>query len=209
MVEEAGSEVYSAVADVRDLDALRQAFEKGRAEFGGVDIVLANAGIFPVSTDPSPSAWSDTIDVNLTGVYNTLTVAAPAFAEQGRGGSIVITSSTAALRGTGTDSPGLLGYIASKLGVIGLMRSYANLLAPFNVRVNTVHPTGVRTPMVTNPAVQSFLVGLGDFQSRHNALPVDMLEPIDVSNAIAWLVSDEARYVTGIELVVDAGFINT
>jgi SDR family mycofactocin-dependent oxidoreductase len=208
LVESVGSEASTAVADVRDPEGLRDAFEKGRAEFGGVDIVLANAGIFPISKDPAPSVWNDVLDVNLTGVYNTLTVVAPTLVEQGRGGSIVITSSTAALRGTGTDSPGLLGYITSKMGVIGLMRSYANLLGPHGVRVNTVHPTGVRTAMVTNPAAQEFLSGMATFVNHQNVLPVDMLEPLDVSNAIAWLVSDEARYVTGTELVVDAGFIN-
>ena len=168
-VEAAGGEVCSAVADVRDCDSLRGALEKGFAEFGRLDIVLANAGIFPVSVEPTPAAWHDTLDVNLTGVYNTLAVVAPLFTASGQGGSVVITSSTAALRSTSTDSPGLLAYIASKLGVIGLMRAYANHLAPYKVRVNTVHPTGVRTEMVTNPAVQEFLAGLSGFSRAHNA----------------------------------------
>ena len=121
----------------------------------------------------------------------------------------MLTSSTAGNNGIGGRRPGGLGYTAAKHGVVGLMRSYANSLARYSIRVNTVHPTGVRTPMVINDAMQEFLradPGLG--RGIVNALPVDMVEPIDISNAIAWPVSDEARYVTGVILPVDAGFSN-
>jgi len=149
------------------------------------------------------------LDVNLTGVHHTIEVTTPSMIEHGRGGAIVITSSTAGINGIGGGQPGGLGYTASKHGVVGLMRSYANLLAQHSIRVNTVHPAGVNTPMVVNEVMQEFLAAdpqLSDAMS--NALPVDMIESVDISNAILWLVSDEARYVTGVTLPVDAGYTN-
>ena len=174
-----------------------------------MDIVLANAGIAPMSTREQHAAWQDVIDVNLTGVFNTVETAIPSMIERGKGGAIVLTSSTAGINGIGGPSRGGLGYTASKHGVVGLMRSYANNLAPHSIRVNSVHPTGVRTPMVVNDVMQEFLGqdrSLSDLMP--NALPVDMVEPVDVSNAILWLVSDDARYVTGITVPVDAGYTN-
>ncbi len=121
----------------------------------------------------------------------------------------MLTSSTAGINGIGGPSRGGLGYTAAKHGLVGLMRSYANNLAPHSIRVNTVHPTGVNTPMVANEAMQEFLAQDPSLSNAMaNALPVDMLEPVDLSNAILWLVSDEARYVTGITVPVDAGFTN-
>jgi SDR family mycofactocin-dependent oxidoreductase len=201
--------IFVQKADVRDAAALKSALEAGIAQLGPVDIVLANAGIAPMSMTPQEQEWQDVVDVNLTGVYNTVRVAVPAMIERGRGGAIVLTSSTAGINGIGGDTPGGLGYTAAKHGVVGLMRSYANILAPHNIRVNSVHPTGVNTPMVVNDAMQAFLQNdptLG--QAMANALPVEMVEPIDISNAILWLVSDDARYVTGVILPVDAGFTN-
>ena len=157
----------------------------------------------------SVEAWQDVIDVNLTGVFNTVETAIPSMIERGQGGAIVLTSSTAGINGIGGASRGGLGYTASKHGVVGLMRSYANTLAPHSIRVNSVHPTGVRTPMVVNEVMQQFLESdpaMG--QAMANALPVDMVEPVDISNAILWLVSDDGRYVTGITVPVDAGFTN-
>jgi NAD(P)-dependent dehydrogenase (short-subunit alcohol dehydrogenase family) len=121
----------------------------------------------------------------------------------------VLTSSTAGLTGIGGNTPGGIGYTAAKHGVVGLMRAYANYLAPYSIRVNTVHPTGVNTPMVVNEFMQQFLQAdpaMG--QAMANALPVELVEPVDISNAIVWLVSDAARYVTGVTLPVDAGFVN-
>ncbi|WP_067674483.1 mycofactocin-coupled SDR family oxidoreductase [Nocardia miyunensis] len=207
-VEALGRRVWTAVADVRDADGLGKALTAGIDHLGRLDIVLANAGIAPMSVSDHPDAWRDVIDVNLTGVQNTLQAVAPAMIAQGGGGSIVITSSTMGLAGVGTDKPGALAYAASKHGVVGLMRAYANLLAPHSIRVNTVHPAGVGTAMVVNPAMQEYLESIGTQSGGGNALPVDMIEPIDVSNAIAWLVSDAARYVTGVTLPVDAGYIN-
>ncbi|RZS64659.1 SDR family mycofactocin-dependent oxidoreductase [Agromyces ramosus] len=208
-VEELDRRIHAVEADVRDRDALQAAFDAGVAELGRVDIVLANAGIAPLSMNPVPEEWQDVIDVNLTGVYHTVEVAKPSMIEGGRGGAIVLTSSTAGLAGIGGSTPGGLGYTAAKHGVVGLMRSYANQLAEHSIRVNTIHPTGVNTPMVVNDVMQEFLQSdpqLG--QAMANALPVDMIEAVDLSNAILWLVSDAARYVTGVTLPVDAGFLN-
>jgi NAD(P)-dependent dehydrogenase (short-subunit alcohol dehydrogenase family) len=154
-------------------------------------------------------AWQDVIDVNLTGVFNTVETAIPSMIERGQGGAIVLTSSTAGNNGIGGPTRGGLGYTAAKHGVVGLMRSYANILAPHSIRVNTVHPTGVNTPMIVNAVMEEFLAQDPQMSNAiANALPVPMVEPIDISNAIAWLVSDDARYVTGVMLPVDAGFTN-
>jgi len=208
-VEALDRRIYTAQADVRDEAQLKQAFKAGVAEIGPVDIVLANAGIAPMSLHPVPQEWQDVIDVNLTGVYNTVQTAVPSMIERGQGGAIVLTSSTAGINGIGGPTPGGLGYTAAKHGVVGLMRSYANVLAPHNIRVNTVHPTGVRTPMVVNDVMAEFLAQDPQMSNATaNALPVDLVEPVDISNAIVWLVSNDARYVTGVTLPVDAGFTN-
>jgi len=208
-VEALDRRIVAREADVRDEAAAQAAFDAGVAELGGVDIVLANAGIAPMMVPGTTQDWQDVLDVNLTGVFNTVEVAIPAMVARGQGGAIVLTSSTAGNNGIGGRSRGSLGYTAAKHGVVGLMRAYANRLAPHSIRVNTVHPTGVRTPMIINDAMTEFLEQdpqLGN--ALANALPVDMIEPIDVSNAILWLVSDDARYVTGIQVPVDAGFSN-
>jgi SDR family mycofactocin-dependent oxidoreductase len=208
-VEALDRRIYTAQADVRDEAQLKQAFKAGVAEIGPVDIVLANAGICHMSLHPVPHEWQDVIDVNLTGVYNTVETAVPSMIERGQGGAIVLTSSTAGINGIGGSTPGGLGYTAAKHGVVGLMRSYANILAPHSIRVNTVHPTGVRTPMVVNDVMAEFLAQDPQMSNAMaNALPVDLVEPVDISNAIVWLVSDDARYVTGVTLPVDAGFAN-
>jgi len=209
LVEALDRRIHAVQADVRDRDALQAAFDGGVAELGPVDIVLANAGIAPLTMQPDPQEWFDVIDVNLTGVYHTVEVAKPSMIEAGRGGAMVLTSSTAGLAGIGGETPGGLGYTAAKHGVVGLMRSYANQLAKHSIRVNTVHPTGVNTPMVVNDIMQQFLQADPQMgQAMANALPVDMIEAVDISNAIVWLVSDAARYVTGVTLPVDAGFLN-
>ena len=210
-VEALDRRIFAAQADVRDEAQLKQAFEQGTAELGPVDIVLANAGIAPMDLPGRErhEAWQDVIDVNLTGVFNTVETAIPSMIERGQGGAIVLTSSTAGITGIGGPTRGGLGYTASKHGVVGLMRSYANTLAPHSIRVNSVHPTGVNTPMVVNDLMAEFLAQDPQMSNAMaNALPVDMVEPVDISNAIVWLVSDDARYVTGVTLPVDAGFTN-
>lgn len=212
LVEQAGGKMLAIEADVRDRPALAQVVDQGVAEFGGLDIVLANAGIMAVTRPQQQDyqGWVDSIDIMLSGVYNTIEAALPSLRERGTGGSIVITGSTAGLiamlRNPDTVSPGFAGYIAAKHGVVGLMKMYALSQATFNIRVNAVHPTGVNTPMVVNDAFPPFIAGdpilSADAQNR---LDVRLIEPVDVSNAIVWLCSDHARYVTGINLPVDAG----
>ena len=208
-VEALDRRIFTAQADVRDETALRDAFAAGTAEIGPVDIVLANAGIAPMAVHERPGAWRDVIDVNLSGVFYTVETAIPSMIARGKGGAIVLTSSTAGLNGIGGSTRGGLGYAAAKHGVVGLMRSYANTLASHSIRVNSVHPTGVNTPMVVNEIAAGFIAMDPQLSNAMaNALPVPMIEPEDVSNAIAWLVSDDARYVTGVTLSVDAGFTN-
>jgi SDR family mycofactocin-dependent oxidoreductase len=215
LVEDLGRRIVARPADVRDLDAVQAVFDEGLAEFGRVDIVLANAGIMPIIGEPSTrlAAWHEAIDIMLTGVLYTIEAAIPTLIAQGDGGSVVITSSLAGLRAPmrtmDMKSPGLLGYFASKHGVVGLMRAYANVLAPYGIRCNTVHPTGVNTPMVANPEFGALAAERPEFvEAMRNALPVPMVEPEDISNAILYLCSDAGRYVTGAAMPVDAGAAN-
>ena len=209
-VEALDRRIFARQVDVRDMAALQVAFNDGVAELGGVDIVLANAGIAPLGSATSDEQqFNDVVAVNLFGVWATLRVAVPTMMQQGRGGAIVLTSSTSGLKGMAGGTGGMEGYTAAKHGVVGLMRSYAQLLAPHNIRVNTVHPTGVNTPMVVNDFMSEFLASVSSEETSilTNAMPVEMVEPVDISNAILWLVSDEARYVTGITVPVDAGYL--
>jgi SDR family mycofactocin-dependent oxidoreductase len=208
-VEALGRRMVARQADVRDVKALRQAFDHGVKELGPVEIVLANAGIGPGGMASSQQQWDEVVGVNLTGVWNTCRVATPTMIDQGRGGAIVLTSSTGGLTGAGMDAPGMLAYTAAKHGVIGLMRSLANALAPHFIRVNSVAPTTVRTPMAGDGNVAAIIEHAPALAgSLQNAIPVEAIDPIDVSNAILWLVSDEARYVTGTVIPVDAGNVN-
>lgn len=209
LVEAAGRRIVAKQVDVRDRAALRSVIADGEAELGGIDIVVANAGIAPVgSPEPNPDATlRDVIDVNLIGAWNTVHEAAPGMIERARGGSIVLISSTQGLTGRGGDgSAAVTGYAASKHGMVGLMRSFANWLAPHRIRVNSIHPTGVRTPMITNEVVTNYARRASSASMSTNALPVDVLEPEDISNAVAFLISDQGRFITGVTLPVDAGF---
>ena len=209
-VQALGRAIVATPADVRDVDQLRKAFEAGVSELGPVDIVLANAGIGPGGTAvPEEQQWDEVIGVNLTGVWNTGRVAIPSMIERKQGGAIVLTSSTGGLVGPGAGHAGMLGYVAAKHGVIGLMRSWSNYLAPHFIRVNTVAPTTVRTPMAGGGNVSAIIEHAPELaNSLMNAMPVEAVDPIDISNAIAWLVSDDARYVTGTVVPVDAGNVN-
>jgi len=210
LVEKEGRRAVAKVADVRDYEALTRAVAKGVAELGnGLDLVIANAGIItfgPVDSTPQ-QIFQDTLDVNLTGVWNTLEASVPILVEQGRGGSMVITGSTNSyMAKTLESSAGSRSYVASKHGVIGLMRSYALHLGPHSIRVNAVEPTSVNTMLINNDAALKLIE---QEQPRHydvsNLLDVWAVEPEDISAAVKWLCSDAARYVTGIELRVDAG----
>ena len=210
LVEETGARIVACQADVRDRDAVKAAVRSGTEALGDrLDIVIANAGIAPMA---APEAWQDVIDVNLTGIYHTIDVAMKPMIKFGNGGSIVLTSSVAGLVGLGSPVGGSVGYAAAKHGIVGLMRVYANFLAPYSIRVNSVHPAGVNTPMIDNEFTRSWLDGIAQESQggpdMGNALPVQALEPEDIANAAFWLVSDAARYVTGVTLPVDAGYVN-
>ena len=210
LVEDTGARIVAKEADVRDRASLSDAVQAGVDELGRLDIVVANAGIAPMQS--GDDGWRDVIDVNLTGVYNTIKAAIPTLIKQGAGGSIVLISSAAGLAGVGSPDAGSVGYAAAKHGVVGLMRVYANLLAKQNIRVNSIHPTGVETPMIDNDFTRGWLAKMAAESdspgSMGNALPVEVLQPEDIANAVAWLVSDQARYITGVTLPVDAGFLN-
>jgi SDR family mycofactocin-dependent oxidoreductase len=220
-VEELDRRIVTAQADVRDLARLTEVVRSGVAELGGLDIVCANAGIWAVGAEAGtgrelrPGIWDETIAINLTGVWNTFEATVPILVEAGRGGAIVITSSTAGLKGMATlgDFDSLAqaaqtAYTAAKHGVVGLMRNYALQLAPHSIRVNTVHPTGVETPMIVNDVTTTLMESFPGFADlTRNPMPVDVVEPRDISNAILYLVSDAGRYVTGVTLPVDAGFL--
>jgi SDR family mycofactocin-dependent oxidoreductase len=208
-VKDLGRRIVTVEVDVRDGHALRQAFDDGTAELGPVTIVVANAGIGPGGAASAEQQWDEVIDVNLKGVWNTGRVAIPSMIDNGRGGAIVLTSSTGGLMGAPSNVAGMLGYTAAKHGVIGLMRSWANYLAPHNIRVNSVAPTTVRTPMANDGDLSMITKYAPELvNSLTNAMPVDAVDAMDVANAVAWLVSDDASYVTGTVVPVDAGNLN-
>jgi SDR family mycofactocin-dependent oxidoreductase len=199
-----GRRVVARQADVRDREQLNAALAQGVAELGRLDIVVANAGICVLAAwdEVTPEVWRDTIDTNLTGAWNTMTVAAPHLIAAG-GGTIIATGSTCGVKGNPFFGP----YVASKHGLVGIAKTMANELAQHSIRVNVVHPTGVETDLTkglarideliqTNPRLGGAFV---------NALPVDRIQAGDVSNVVLFLATDESRYMTGAELVVDAG----
>lgn len=213
LVEKAGRRIVATAVDVRDAAGLSQAVDDGVAEFGRLDIVVANAGIFGTPAkvwEMSDELWQTTIDVNLTGVFNTLRSAVPHLLATGEGGSVIITSSAAGLKGV----PHYGSYAASKHGVLGLARTVAMELAEHRIRVNTVHPGNVDTDMIINDT--TFRVFRPDLEhpskedvrdsfASTNLLPVPWVSPAEIANAVLWLASDESRFVTGVALPVDAG----
>jgi SDR family mycofactocin-dependent oxidoreductase len=191
LVEAQDRRIYSAVVDVRDREALAAAVDQGVAELGRLDIVSANASICTVQA----------LDVNLTGVYHTCMVAIPHLLAGG-GGSIVITGSSASVKGL----PFYLPYVASKHALVGVARSLALELSDRNIRVNLIHPTGVDTAQGNSVMLPELLAGRPDLGPIFmNSLPVTRIQSIDVSNALVFLVSEEARYMTGAAIVLDAG----
>jgi (+)-trans-carveol dehydrogenase len=211
-VEAAGGKIVASAADVRDKGSLAQALDKGIAEFGGLDVVLANAGIahYPNGALSIGEAdWQTVLDINLTGVWNTCKVALPRLEERG-GGSIVLTGSTCSLKGYGS----IVHYVAAKHGVMGLTKSLALEFGMKNIRVNSVHPGTVDTPMIHSqllyklfcpdketPTVEDFSAAM---QATH-IMPLPWVEVSDVTNAVLFLASDEARAMTGVALPVDLG----
>ncbi|TSD95060.1 NAD(P)-dependent oxidoreductase [Skermania sp. ID1734] len=210
-VRTTGARIITKTVDVRDGDALRAATDQAVAEFGGLDIVCATAGITSSAPalDLDEQTWRTMLDVNLTGVWQTCKAAAPHLIARGSG-SMILTSSIAGLRGL----VGVAHYTAAKHGVVGLMRSLAKELAPHNVRVNSIHPTNVDTPMIQNDMVRKAFrpdlenptrAEFAEAAMTMNMLPIPWIEAVDVANAALFLASDEARYITGLTLPVDAG----
>lgn len=214
LVEAEGGKMVGSVADVRDFHALKAAVDTGVEHFGRLDIVCANAGIAAMAfreltVEEELQMWTDVVDVNLVGSFHTAKATMPHLIAGERGGCIIFTSSTAGLRGFGGTQGGGLGYAASKHGIVGLMRTLSNALAPHSIRVNTVHPTAVNTMMAVNPAMTAFLENYpGGGPHLQNPMPVSLLEPEDISAAIVYLASDAGKYVTGVAFPVDAGFCN-
>ena len=213
-IESLGRRAVLERADVRDPAAVRKVVAEVLDTLGRIDVVLTNAGVFSVG-DPltlSAETWQDVLDVNLTGVWNTVQACLPAMVGSGNGGSIVMTSSIGGLQGL-LQCP---HYVASKHGVIGLMRALANELAPHRIRVNAVCPTNVNTPMIQNQAnYRTFRPDLEepqredivDVAASMHLINVPWVEPEDVTAAALWLSSDAARYLTGVALPVDAGLL--
>ncbi|MEA1015346.1 mycofactocin-coupled SDR family oxidoreductase [Sphingosinicella sp. LY1275] len=211
-VEACGRQIVARHADIRDLGALEAALAEGVERFGRLDYVCANAGIagMGLADTLSEAQWDTMIEVNLSGAWRTVRAAIPHLKRQ-KGGAIVFTASATGLKAL----PGVAHYSAAKHGVIGLMHALAAELGPHWIRVNAVCSTTVRTPLIEHEA--HFKLFRPDLEhptaadvekaaARINALPVPWIEASDVSNAILWLCSDEARYVTGAALPVDAGF---
>ena len=216
-VEKLDRRILATETDVRDGTAVTKAVDDGVAELGRLDVVVANAGItsYVPADQMAEETWVTTIATNLTGVWHVCRAAMPHMITAGRGGSIVLTSSSAAHIGL----PNLAHYSAAKGGVVGLMQSLAVELGPHMIRVNTIHPTAVRTPMALNqPTYDLFLPGAGlsaespDDEAKVaeafkglNALPIPWVEPEDIANAAIFLSSDQGRYISGTQLRVDAG----
>ncbi|MEQ3549626.1 mycofactocin-coupled SDR family oxidoreductase [Pseudonocardia nematodicida] len=213
-VEERGGRIVTTVADVRDTDALDAAVRAGLDAFGRLDVVCANAGIssFGKAWELSEQQWQTLIDTNLTGVWRTLKAAIPTMIEADNGGSLIITASFAANKGV----PNIAHYVASKHGVVGLMRTLAAELAEHRIRANTVNPSSVGTGMFFNPQTYGFFrpdlenpgkEDMAEVADVLNLLPVPWMEPEDISAAVVYLASDESRYVTGSQIAVDAGAV--
>ncbi|BBY37991.1 oxidoreductase [Mycobacterium mantenii] len=205
--------IFTAEVDVRDYDALKAAVDTGVEQLGRLDIIVANAGtaMGGATLDQTTERhWQDMMDVNLSGVWKTVKAGVPHMVSGGRGGSIILTSSVGGLKAY----PQTGNYIAAKHGVVGLMRTFAVELGQHMIRVNSVHPTHVNTPMVMNET--TFNMFRPDLENpgpddiapicqMFHTLPIPWVEPEDISNAVLFLASDESRYITGVTLPIDAG----
>ena len=212
-VESLDRRIHAAKADTRDEAALTAAVAAGVEELGRLDIVVANAGIGSMpskSHELSREIWQQMIDINLTGLWQTCKAALPHILAGGRGGAMLLTSSAAGLQAYAN----IAHYVSAKHGVVGLMKTLAVEYGPDNIRVNSLHPTQVNTAMIQNEATYRLFVPDADnpseddfapvSQSMH-VLPVPWVEPVDVSRAVVFLASDDARYITGVPLPIDAG----
>ncbi|MBB0990229.1 SDR family mycofactocin-dependent oxidoreductase [Dietzia maris] len=213
LVKETGRRIVAREVDVRDLDALTKAVDEGVAELGSLNIIVANAGIFTFGQDTHKvpqTAWHDIQDINLTGVWHTYAAGAEHLIGAGKGGSVIIISSLAGFKGLAN----VAAYTSAKHGIVGLMKVLANELGPHGIRVNTIHPNSIDTEMVKNQAAYKLFRPELDEPTAEDAEPAfaslnpmdkAWIEPEHVSNAVAWLASDEAYYVSGAQLPVDGG----
>jgi SDR family mycofactocin-dependent oxidoreductase len=210
-----GRTAVTVEADVRDVDAVVAGIAAATEHFDRLDVLVANAGVLgsaKPSWEMTLTEWNAVLETNLTGVWASTKACIPKMIDAGNGGSVILISSIAGLRGV----PGVANYVSAKFGVVGLSGSLANEVAEHHIRVNTVHPTNVRTPMIDNPtSARIFRPDLQDptlddgveVLSRINLLPVPWIESSDVADAVVWLASDESRYVTGATIPVDAGML--
>lgn len=212
LVEKTGRRIVADVADIRDRDAMKAVLDRGLAEFGRLDTVVCNAGIMPGGANSDNlEAWDSAVSVLLTGQMLTIELTWPTLVEQGDGGSIIITSSMAALRPMMRTlkgrTMGLLGYSAAKAALMNLARNYASVLGAHRIRVNTIHPTGVRTLMVENEmmAIRAGQLDEQDLLSLVNTIPVELVESSDITDTVVFLASDESKMITGSSIPVDAG----
>ena len=214
LVVGAGSAIQTVCADVRDQSALDAAVSSAVAEFGRLDVVVANAGVisYGYTWELPEQTWQDVVDINLTGIFHTVKATVPAMIKAGNGGAIVLTSSVLGFRGT----TGASSYVATKHGVVGLTKSLANELGPHRIRVNSVNPSNVATEMVLNPTTLGLFRpdlenptpdDVRETMSAMHPMQIPWVEPVDVSNAVLFLASEDARYITGISLPVDAGLL--
>lgn len=207
LVEKQGRRILARQLDVRDLAGLQALVADGLESFGRLDVVLANAGILNAGRlwEIEPEQFREVLDINVVGTWNTIKAAVPAVIDGGRGGSIILTSSVSGLKGTVFNG----AYVASKHAITGMTRTLANELGEFEIRVNSIHPAGVKTEMVNEPD----LFGLFEKYARTLAptymtsLPTPWMQPEDIANTIAFLASDESRYITGTQVVVDLGTV--
>lgn len=207
LVEATGQGVLCDIVDVRDPAGLKALAQRGIAEFGYIDTVVANAGIlnWARTHELTQDQWQDVIDVNLTGAFNTVQAVLPHYLERGQGGTFIVISSSAGLKG----QPFTLSYTAAKHGLVGIVNALAIEYGEYNIRANSIHQAGVTTHMGDVPGLgalieeRAFTVG----PVFMNTLPVEFLEPADVSNAVVFLASDEAKHITGLQMKVDAGLV--
>ncbi|UXA08620.1 mycofactocin-coupled SDR family oxidoreductase [Mycobacterium sp. SMC-2] len=211
LVRAAGRGAVPVVADVRDLKQLQAGVQAAIDDLGEIDVVVANAGVVAIGvTDPeSEPVFNAIVDTNLKGVWHTMVATVPSIIRKGRGGSVVLVSSSQGLTGRGGDgSAAMFAYAASKHGVVGLMRSAANAYAPHKIRVNSVHPGGVATPMILNDFVVNRMLENPNPALSQTLLPeVGLVEAQDVTEAVLWLAGPRSRYVTGMAMPVDAGHV--
>jgi SDR family mycofactocin-dependent oxidoreductase len=211
LIRSVGRNVAPVIADVRDLKQLQAGLRAGIDELGDIDIVVANAGVVAIGDTQTHSepVFNTIVDTNLKGVWHTMLATVGSIIAKGRGGSVVLVSSSQGLTGRGGDgSAAMFAYAASKHGVVGLMRSAANAYAPHKIRVNSVHPSGVATPMILNDFVVNRMLENPNPAVSQTLLPeVALVEAQDVTEAVLWLAGPRARYVTGAALPVDAGHV--